>query len=235
MMSSTPQSTGSLTPMSHNMSDTSWVHENSKCDPPDPLELDSQSRWVSIRSRSDPVPVTGLLHPGSDSDTLLLLLLLADMPKKSVMDSKSAKWLRSVCSVAADLLIEEVTIGVTADLVVVAAVSETATSADVVSWPLNRKLVVNGSITDLPTATPEAGAALTTAVAGCSRKDVTTSGSVCRMTSGGLFWGCRGWGCCCFIGDRGCPPWLTRIEVKLAVDAATVGRTWAEKHRRKIQ
>merc|ERR1712029_616710 len=83
--------------------------------------------------RSDPVPVTGLLHPGSDPDTLLLLLLLADMPKKSVMDSKSAKWLRSVCSVAADLLIEEVTIGVTADLVVVAAVSETATSADVVS------------------------------------------------------------------------------------------------------
>ena len=220
IMSSTPQSTGSLTPMSHNISDTSWVHENSKCEPPDPLELDSQSNFVdskeSIRSRSDVLTAPPLLLLTGWPLRLLLfslLLLAAAIPKKSVMDSKSAKWVSSVvvvCSVALLLAAMVLTF-----VTVVAVIPLVA-----LSWPLKRKLVVKGSITDL---------ASLAAVADCSKKLETTLGSVCRMTSGGVtpwgFWGCRGWGCT--VGVLA-PSWLTRIEVKSAVDAATVGRTWAE-------
>ena len=58
------------------------------------------------------------------------------MPKKSVMDSKSAKWLSSVdccCSVVLLLWV----------IVVVVVLTGLAVS------PLNRKLAVSGSITDL--------------------------------------------------------------------------------------
>lgn len=161
------------------------------------------------------------------------------MPKKSVMDSKSAKWLSSVdccCSVVLLLWV----------IVVVVVLTGLAVS------PLNRKLAVSGSITDLVVVCPTTlgvGAAavglLLLAAASAeaevwSKKFVTTSGSefICKMTSGG-FWGWRGWGCCCWWGDctRATPPpageGLTRIEVKSAVPDATLGRTWAEILKRK--
>ena len=105
------------------------------------------------------------------------------MPKKSVMDSKSAKWLSSVdccCSVVLLLWV-----------IVVVALTGLAVS------PLNRKLAVSGSITDLvvcPTTLVVGAAGLVVAAAasaeavGCSKKFVTTSGSefICKMTSGGF-------------------------------------------------
>ena len=61
------------------------------------------------------------------------------MPKKSVMDSKSAKWLSSVdCCCSVVLLL----------WVIVVALTGLAVS------PLNRKLAVSGSITDLVVVCP---------------------------------------------------------------------------------
>ena len=137
---------------------------NSKCDPE---ELDPDSQVQSIRLSSE-----------WWSCSLLLLFI----PRKSVMDSKSAKWVNSVWGNSVLLWCKSL----------------------ILQLPPNRKLVVKGSMTGWGggRAGEATGEEATELGGGCvwpalldSKKLVTTSGNVWRMTSGGV--GCDSCCCCC--------------------------------------
>ena len=184
---------------------------NSKCDPE---ELEPDSQVQSIRFSSE----------------WCCSLLLLFIPRKSVMDSKSAKWVNSVWGNSVLLWCKSL----------------------ILQLPPNRKLVVKGSMTGWGGGRGATGEEATTVLlselgGGCvwpalldSKKLVTTSGNVWRMTSGGV--GCDSCCCCCWVtaavttGDVACTTvpmlldlaWLTIIEVKSALLVAAAGSTWAE-------
>ena len=170
MSSTVPQSTGSLTPMSHSMAS---VQGNSKCEAPLELDPDSQVHSSLLESDSPKVSMMSLGIMVLSTTELLL-----PRGKRSAMDSRSARLLSSVeesCSTFTFCC-----------MCLCDAVGPTVLPS--------KKLVVRGSIT-----VDEAGAVATrelttddvvvvkaAAELADSKKLVTTSGSVCRMTSGGF-------------------------------------------------
>ena len=86
IMSSQPQST-SETPMSDNISETSWVQENSKCDPPEE-ELDPDSQQLSNLSSSSRPSISSSLSSWSVPDPGWQFW---DPPSRSVRQSRSAR------------------------------------------------------------------------------------------------------------------------------------------------
>ena len=161
----------------------------------DPEELDPDSQVQSNFVLSWPKV--------SISNSAGCSLLLLFIPKKSVMDSRSAKWVISVWG----------------------RVSEVRVFISLILQPPNRKLAVSGSMTGW-------GWGCVWPALLDSKKLVTTSGKDWRMTSGGVLtvcWFTTGVGTdgVCTNPLLFELAWLTIIEVKSAL-LVGAGSTWAE-------